>query len=143
MIDTHAHLDACEEPASVLLARARAVGVTRVVAVGSGIESCRATLAVAEAEDGVACALGIHPHQAGGDEAQRLGELRELLRGPRAVAVGETGLDFYRDYAPHGAQLIRVEGNHTPPEVLMALGSPTGKTPSWMRAEGGVVRSIF
>jgi TatD DNase family protein len=63
------------------------------------------TLAIAEAEDGVACALGIHPHQAGGDEAGRIDELRNLLRDERAVAVGETGLDFYRDYAPRPAQL--------------------------------------
>jgi TatD DNase family protein len=104
VIDTHAHLDACAEPAGALLTRARAAGVARVIAVGSGIDSCRASLAIAEAEDGVACALGIHPHQAGGDEVGRLDELRELLRNPRAVAIGETGLDFYRDYAPHAAQ---------------------------------------
>ena len=105
MIDTHAHLDACADPASALLERARAAGVARVVAVGSGIASCGETLDIAEAEDGVTCALGIHPHQAGGEEAERLGELRELLGRPGAVAVGETGLDFYRDYAPHAAQL--------------------------------------
>jgi TatD DNase family protein len=105
VIDTHAHLDACAEPASALLARARAAGVGRVVAVGSGIDSCRAALAIAEAEDGVACALGIHPHQAGGEEAGRLEELRTLLLDSHAVAVGETGLDFYRDYAPRAAQL--------------------------------------
>jgi TatD DNase family protein len=110
VIDTHAHLDACAEPASALLARARAAGVGRVVAVGSGIDSCRAALAIAEAEDGVACALGIHPHQAEGDEARRLDELRTLLRDPRAAAVGETGLDFYRDYAPRTDQVRVFEG---------------------------------
>ena len=105
MIDTHAHLDACEEPAPLLLERARKAGVSRVIAVGSGIASCRDTLAIADAaEDGVWCALGIHPHQAGGDEADRVDELRELLAHRRAVAVGETGLDFFRDYAPHDAQ---------------------------------------
>ncbi len=104
MIDTHAHLDACAEAAPVLLARAREAGVSRVVAIGSGIESCRAVLAIARSEGDVACALGIHPHQAGGDEAGRLGELAELLNDPTAVAVGETGLDFYRDYAPRESQ---------------------------------------
>jgi TatD DNase family protein len=104
VIDTHAHLDACAEPAADLLARAREAGVGRVVTVGSGIDSCRRTLAIARAEAGVACALGIHPHQAGGEEAGRLGELAELLGEAGAVAVGETGLDFYRDYAPHDAQ---------------------------------------
>lgn len=104
MIDTHAHLDACGEPPAALLARARGAGVDRVVAVGSGIDSCRAALAVAEREDGVFCALGVHPHSAGGADAARLDELRELLRHGRAVAVGETGLDFYRDYAPRPSQ---------------------------------------
>jgi TatD DNase family protein len=105
VIDTHAHLDACAEPTSALLARARAAGVGRVVAIGSGIGSCHAALAIAEAEDGVACVLGIHPHQAGGEEAGQIDALRTLLRNPCAVAVGETGLDFYRDYAPRAAQL--------------------------------------
>jgi TatD DNase family protein len=104
VIDTHAHLDACAEPADELLARARAAGVDRVVGVGSGIDSCRAALAVAATNDGVVCALGIHPHQAGGNDAERLDELRDLCREPGAVAVGEIGLDFYRDYAPRDAQ---------------------------------------
>jgi TatD DNase family protein len=104
VIDTHAHLDACSEPADTLLERARAAGVNRVVAVGSGIDSCRATLEIARRQDGVTCALGIHPHQAGGDDPGRLDELRAMLEDPKAEAVGETGLDFYRDYAPRGAQ---------------------------------------
>lgn len=105
MIDTHAHLDACGDPAETLLARARAAGVDRIIAVGSGIESCRAALTLADQEEGVFAALGIHPHQAGNAEAGRLAELRELLARERAVAVGETGLDFFRDYAPRDRQL--------------------------------------
>ena len=104
MIDTHAHLDGCDEAPEVLLARAREAGVERVIAVGSGIDSCRATLAIAESEGGVFAALGIHPHQAGGPEAARPDELAELLRHECAVAVGETGLDFYRDWAPRETQ---------------------------------------
>jgi TatD DNase family protein len=104
VIDTHAHLDACDEPPSELVARARAAGVSRVVAVGSGIESCRAALAFAEHDDGVYAAVGIHPHQAATEEAARIEELRELLTHERAVAVGETGLDHFRDYAPRDRQ---------------------------------------
>jgi TatD DNase family protein len=104
VIDTHAHLDGCEEPPEALLARAREAGVERVITVGSGIDSCRAALAIAEGERGVFAALGIHPHQAGGPEAGRLAELAELLGQERAVAVGETGLDFYRDWAPPDSQ---------------------------------------
>jgi TatD DNase family protein len=103
VIDTHAHLDAYEDSSEVF-ARARAAGVTRIVAVGSGIESCRAALALCERHDGVFAALGIHPHQAGEAKDDDLEELRKLLADPKAVAVGETGLDYYRDYAPRDRQ---------------------------------------
>ncbi|HET7758967.1 MAG TPA: TatD family hydrolase [Gaiellaceae bacterium] len=105
MIDTHAHLDACEAPPDELVARAREAGVTRIVSVGSGLKSCRETLAIAARHDGVFTALGIHPHQAVDEDAERLDELRQLLGNGAAVAVGETGLDYYRDYAPRDRQL--------------------------------------
>ncbi len=121
MIDTHAHLDACAEPPEALVARAREAGVERIVAVGSGIDSCRATLAITEREEGVFAALGIHPHQAGDGEAERLDELRALHAHERAVAVGETGLDFYRDHAPRERQLDLFEAQL---ELAAELGRP-------------------
>ena len=99
MIDTHAHLG---DDAAEVLERARAAGVTRVVDVATTVQGARATLALADAHEGLYACLGIHPHEAGA--AFDLDELRELLRHPRAVAVGETGLDYFRDYAPHDAQ---------------------------------------
>ena len=108
VIDTHAHLDACAEPAEALVARARAAGVTRIVTVGTGIESCRAALAIADAHEGVYAALGIDPHQAGAPEAGRLDELRALLAHPKAVAVGETGLDGFHDFADRADAAARL-----------------------------------
>ena len=108
MIDTHAHLDACADSPEALVARARAAGVDRIVAIGSGIASCLATLAIAEREPGVFAALGIHPHQAAG-EAESLDGLGDLLDHECVVAVGETGLDFFRDYAPRDRQLALFE----------------------------------
>jgi TatD DNase family protein len=105
VIDTHAHLDACAEPADDLVARARNAGVERIVSVGAGLESCRETLAIAQRHEGVFAALGVHPHQAADPDAAAVEELRELLADPRAVAVGETGLDHYRDYASRDRQL--------------------------------------
>jgi TatD DNase family protein len=104
VIDTHAHLDACADPPDVLVARARDAGVTRILTVGTTLERCRAALSLAEAHEDVYAILGIHPHEAGEDHD--LGELRELLAHPKAVAVGETGLDHYRDYAPHDRQRV-------------------------------------
>lgn len=100
MIDTHAHLDALDDPTEAV-ARARTAGVERIVAIGSGLASTRATLAIAEASEGVAVAAGVHPHQAGDDES--VGELAALIDG-KVVAIGEIGLDFYRAYAPRDAQ---------------------------------------
>jgi TatD DNase family protein len=110
VIDTHAHLDALDGEAAEALERARAVGVERVIAVGSGLDSCRSTLALAEGEDGVYAALGLHPHQAGETGQADLEELERLLEHPKAVAVGEAGLDHYRDYAPRDRQLELFRG---------------------------------
>jgi len=98
VIDTHAHLDGCDDPAAELVDRARAAGVTRVITIGTGVDSCRRALAIAEQNDGVYAALGIDPHQAATGEAARIDELRELLAHPKAVAVGEAGLDYF--YGP-------------------------------------------
>jgi TatD DNase family protein len=103
VIDTHAHLDALEDPDGAI-GRAAEAGVTRILTVGTSIDSCKRALAFADANDGVYAALGIHAHEAATTEADRVDELRELLTHPKAVAVGETGLDHYRDYAPHDAQ---------------------------------------
>lgn len=103
MIDTHAHLDAFED-AGAVLERAREDGVTRVISIGTSIRSARAVLALCEEEDGVFAALGLHPHEAGSVGERDLEELRELLPHPKVVAVGETGLDYYRDLAPRDRQ---------------------------------------
>ena len=101
MIDTHAHLDALED-ADAAVARAGQAGVTRIVSVGTDPASWRRTLAIAHRHDGVYVALGVHPHEAGDEQAVEA--LREALADPRAIAIGETGLDYYRDHAPRDAQ---------------------------------------
>jgi TatD DNase family protein len=121
VIDTHAHLDGCDEPPHALMVRARAAGVGRVITIGTGLDSSRRALAIAEAEDGVSAVLGIDPHQAGGAEADRVEELRELLDHPKAVAVGETGLDYYRDHASPVAQRKLF---HAQLDLAAELGKP-------------------
>jgi TatD DNase family protein len=97
VIDTHAHLDALDDPASAI-SRAREAGVEQILAIGSGLDSTRATFAIAEGHEGVSVAAGVHPHQAAD------GEPLDGLLDERIVAVGEIGLDFYRDYAPRDVQ---------------------------------------
>jgi TatD DNase family protein len=78
--------------------------VTRILTVGTDVDDCRRALALAERHDGVFAILGIHPHAAGTATTDDLAQLRELLAHPKAVAVGETGLDWFRDYAPRDDQ---------------------------------------
>ena len=103
MIDTHAHLDALDDMDAVV-ARARDAGVTRILTVGTTPAGCRQALELADAHDEVFAILGIHPHEAGHTTDADVAEVRALLDHPRAVAVGETGLDWFRDYAPPADQ---------------------------------------
>jgi TatD DNase family protein len=101
VIDTHAHLDLLED-ADAAVERARAAGVRTILTVGIDRERWRRSLELADRHDDVRVILGIHPHNAGGETT--VDELREAQRDPRVVAVGETGLDYYRDYAPRERQ---------------------------------------
>ena len=121
MIDTHAHLDACADRPSALIRRARSAGVDRIITVGTGIESSQAALELADLHEEVFAALGIDPHQAGDAESGRVDELRELLQHEQAVAVGETGLDYFRDRAPRDRQRKLFEAQL---DVAAELGKP-------------------
>ena len=103
MIDTHAHLTALDD-ADEAVERAAEAGVTRILTVGTDVDDCRNALELADRHEGVFAILGIHPHEAAMATSEDLGELRGLLSHPKAVAVGETGLDWYRDYAPRDDQ---------------------------------------
>jgi TatD DNase family protein len=103
VIDTHAHLTALDD-ADAAIDRATEAGVTRILTVGTSVEDGRGALELADHHDGVFAILGLHPHEAGTATAADLAELRGLLAHPKAVGVGETGLDWYRDYAPRDDQ---------------------------------------
>ena len=104
MIDSHTHLHLCEAPTAELVAEAHGVGVTRMLTVGIDGASCRAALAAAEEFPQVYAAIGRHPNAASGFDDADLAELRLLATHERCAAIGESGLDFYRDTAPHADQ---------------------------------------
>ena len=104
MIDSHTHLHLCEEPNAELVAEADAAGVTRMLTVGIDGASCRAALAAAEDFPQVYAAIGRHPTAARGFDDADLAELRALAAHERCAAIGESGLDFYRDTAPRADQ---------------------------------------
>jgi TatD DNase family protein len=94
----------CEPPNAELVDAALGAGVTRIVTVGTTSESCRAALAAAEEFEPVYAAIGRHPNEAAGFDGVVVDELRALAQHEKCVAIGETGLDYYRDYAPREDQ---------------------------------------
>jgi TatD DNase family protein len=106
LVDTHAHLDdlAFDGDREAVLERAAAAGVRTVVAIGTDLESSRRTVALAARYPQVLAAVGLHPHEAGGATPEAVRQLEPLLQQHGVVAIGETGLDHYRDYAPKPAQ---------------------------------------
>jgi TatD DNase family protein len=104
VIDSHTHLDRGPAPEAELVAAAREAGVNRILTIGIDERSRRAALAAAEAHDEVYAAIGHHPNNATGYGDAITAELREQARHPRCLAIGETGLDDYRDYAPRADQ---------------------------------------
>ena len=99
MIDSHTHLDSCAPPNEELVAAAREAGVTKLLTVGTDEQSNRTALAAAEQFGEVWAAVGRHPNSATGFDDAALEDLRALAAHPRCVAIGETGLDFFRDGA--------------------------------------------
>jgi TatD DNase family protein len=99
VVDTHAHLGLCEPDDSALIAAAREAGVRRVLTVGLGEDSNPGAIEAAEKHEEVFASVGRHPNGAGGFDQGAADAIDELCADPRVVAVGETGLDFYRDRA--------------------------------------------
>jgi TatD DNase family protein len=106
LFDTHAHLHfpAFTGELPALMARARGVGVGRMLTIGTDVETSRAAIAVARADAQVWATVGIHPHDAGAADGAVLAEIERLAGEPRVVAIGEIGLDFFRNLAPRGDQ---------------------------------------
>ena len=96
--DTHAHLDYPEyqEDFPEVIARAQAAGITKIISIGTDLDSSRRALALAEKHPAIYAAVGWHPNEALEAPADLRPALRELARHPKVVAIGETGLDYFR-----------------------------------------------
>src|SRR5664280_1070131 len=95
--DTHAHLDYPDyaKDLSEVIERARAVGITRIISIGTDLESSARAIKLAERFAGVFAAVGWHPSNAHGAPDDLRTALRELVKHPKVVAIGETGLDYH------------------------------------------------
>jgi TatD DNase family protein len=107
LIDSHVHIDLPEfnKDRDQVLERARRRGVEAVINVGLDAESSRKALAMAKKYDDVFVAVGFHPHEAAKMKEGDLKSLAELTQDSRVVAIGEIGLDFYRNLSPRSRQL--------------------------------------
>ena len=107
LIDLHAHLDLPEfdNDREAVIDRARAKGITAIIGVGIDVASSRKSLEIAQAHPDIFTTVGYHPnnsHEMAEGDIQRLSE---MAANPKVVAIGEIGLDFYRQYAPHERQV--------------------------------------
>jgi len=106
LIDSHAHLDfpQFDDDREAVIERAREAGLVAILNAGTSLESSRAALTLAERHDFIYAAVGVHPHDADTLTPDVLSALRALARHPKAVAIGEIGLDYYRDLSPRPVQ---------------------------------------
>ena len=121
MIDSHTHLHVCKPDDADLVAAAADAGVSRMLTVGTNGSTCRLALQAAERFPQVFAAIGHHPNEAAGFDDGHLAELQALAEHPCCVAIGETGLDHFRDYAPHADQVRAFEAQI---ELARSTGKP-------------------
>ncbi len=103
LVDSHCHLEMIADTRGAV-AEARAAGVGQIVTIGIDLPSSRAAIDLAADEPGVYATVGLHPHEAHLLDEACLADLEELAGRARVVAIGECGLDFYRDLSPRDAQ---------------------------------------
>jgi TatD DNase family protein len=104
VVDTHAHLGMCEPDARELVSTARGAGVRRILTVGIDDGSNREAVAAAEAHDEVFACVGRHPNSSDGFDERAEAAVEELAGHEGVRAIGETGLDYYREGTPRDAQ---------------------------------------
>ena len=109
MIDSHCHLDSCKPPDDELVDRARAAGVRRIATVGMDDASIERAVATANAREEVVAIVGRHPNAAEGFQPHDIEPIERAVAEPRVRAIGETGLDYFRDYAPRDDQMRAFE----------------------------------
>ena len=120
-IDSHCHLDALESPTQQWVQKAKEAGVARIVTVGTDLETSLRSVELAELFDEVWAVVGIHPHDSPNAKQDALSQIASLAQHPKVVAIGEIGLDYYRDYAPRDAQKAAFAAQL---ELAAELGKP-------------------
>ena len=134
LTDTHCHLNfrTYQDDFPQMLSRAKENGVLKILNPGIDLESCQEILSIAEENPGVYAAVGVHPNSAlsWGDSSDK--DLVRLLSHPKVVAIGEIGLDYYRDRAPKDLQVdvlnkqLDIASQHELPVILHVRNKSEG-----------------
>jgi TatD DNase family protein len=104
MVDTHAHIEMCEGTPEEIVARAVAAGVERILTIGLTRDSFDVSLEIAENHPGVFAAVGCHPNETADFDEAHAEAIARAATDPQVRAIGETGLDFFRESSPPDAQ---------------------------------------
>lgn len=105
--DSHAHLDLIEEDPGEIVSAARRAGVSPIITIGITLDSSTEAVRASEKYEGIYAAVGIHPNDTSSLGAMDMDRLEEIARGSKkVVAIGETGLDYYRDRSPAEKQVL-------------------------------------
>jgi TatD DNase family protein len=140
VIDSHTHLFLCERPEAEVVAAAREAGVGRMLNVGLEAESNREAIAAAERHEGVFATVGCHPTEASGFDDARAGEIARLAENPKVRAIGETGIDYYRETATRAEQHRSFEAQI---EIARERGMPIVIHARDPDGETGAVDDVF
>jgi TatD DNase family protein len=140
MADAHAHLDMSEYAAdqTQIIEQARQAGITLIINVGISLKNSHEVIATAQKFPGIFAAVGVHPHGAAGVSEAVVAAIGELLHKPRVVALGEIGLDFYRQRAPAEVQekvfrrFLDLAVSHQKPVIIHSRDA-TGNTLSILK----------
>ncbi len=160
LIDTHCHLvsEAYDEDRAAVIARAAAQGVTRIINPATGVESGEAVLSLADTFPGLYAAVGIHPSDSVAYRHADLQILEAQARHAKVVAVGEIGLDYYRDWSPPAQQRaafedqlalaarlglpVIVHNRDASEDILAILAAWVPTLPESLRERPGVIHSF-
>lgn len=129
MVDTHAHIEMCEGTPAEIVGRALDAGVDRILSIGLTGDTFDETLAIADAHESVFAAVGWHPNETTGFSDEQAAQIDQAAAHPRVRAIGETGLDFFRDSAPPEDQRrafrtqIDIATKHNLPVSIHARGA--------------------
>ena len=151
LIDTHCHLDFSDfdSDRSQVIERAKSAGVGYIINIGSSVEASERSVEISEAHDNIYSSVGIHPHYAKDVKGAIPQGFKELLKRDKVVALGETGLDYYRNLSPKKEQkalfteFIKLSNEKGLPIVIHSREAHEDTLKLLKASSGGVIKGVM